>query len=127
MASSSVTVCSGLRDALGAGVLADLAGVDRILHRGDDELDAEVGDDAVAELDELVEVVSGVDVHDRERHTRRPEGAVRQVQHHHGILAAGEQQHGPLELGGYLADDRDRFVLQLRCGRRCRCGIARRA
>ena len=122
MASSSVTVCSGLRDARGPGVLADLARVDRVLHRGDDELDAEVGDGAVAELDHLVEVVAGVDVHHRERDPRRPERPMGQVQHDDRVLAAGEQQHRPLALGGDLADDRDRLVLQLGGGRGGRDG-----
>ena len=103
-----------------AGVLADLAGVDRVLHRGDDQLDAEVGDGAVAELDDLVEVVAGVDVHHRERDPRRPERPVGEVQHDDGVLAAGEQQHRPLALGGDLAEDRDRLVLELGGGRRGR-------
>ena len=38
--------------------------------------------------------------------------AHREVQHHHRVLATGEQQHRPFELGGDLADDRDRLALQ---------------
>ena len=35
-----------------------------------------------------------------------------QVQHDDGVLAAGEQQHGTLELGDDLADDVDRLGLE---------------
>ena len=35
-----------------------------------------------------------------------------EVEHHDGVLAAGEQQDRALALGGDLADDRDRFVLE---------------
>ena len=49
------------------GVLDDPTGVDRVLHRRDDELDTELLHRAIAELDQLGEVVTGVDVHDRER------------------------------------------------------------
>ena len=73
-----------------------------VLHRGHDELDVEVGDGAVTELDDLVEVVAGVDVHHRERDAGRPERPVGEVQHDHGVLAAREQQHRALALGGDL-------------------------
>ena len=36
----------------------------------------------------------------------------RQVQHHDGVLAAGEQHHRPLELAGDLAEDVDRLGLE---------------
>ena len=65
-----------------------------------------LGDRAVTELDDLVEVVAGVDVHHRERDPRRPERPVGEVEHDDGVLAAGEQQHRALALGGDLADDR---------------------
>src|SRR5690606_2002031 len=58
----------------GAGLLDDLAGVDGLLDAGDDQPQAQLGHPAVAELDDLGEVVPGVDVHDRERHLRRGEG-----------------------------------------------------
>jgi hypothetical protein len=85
----------------------DAAGVDGLLHRGDDQPQPVLGDRAVAELEHLVEVVPGVDVHHRERHAGGPERLLGQVQHDDRVLAAGEQQHGPLELGGDLADDVD--------------------
>jgi hypothetical protein len=56
--------------------------------------------------------VAGVDVHHRERQTAWPERLQCQVQHDDGVLAAGEQQHRPLELGGDLADDVDRLGLE---------------
>jgi hypothetical protein len=38
-----------------------------LLHRRDDELVSSVGHPSVAEFDDLVEIVSGVHMHDRER------------------------------------------------------------
>ena len=67
MASSSVVVCSRLRERPRPGLLDHPAGVDRLLHRGHDQPRAELGHAPVAELEHLVEVVAGVDVHDRER------------------------------------------------------------
>ena len=60
----------------------------------------------------LVEVVAGVDVHDRERQPTGPKRLQRQMQHHDRVLAAGEQQDRTLELGGDLASDVDRLGLQ---------------
>ncbi len=92
--------------------LAHAALVDRPLHRGHHQLDTEFGDRTIAELDDLVEVVTGVDVHHRERDPRRPERPPCQVQHDDGVLAAGEQQHRSLALGDHLAQHGDRFVLE---------------
>ena len=103
------------------GVFDDPSGVDRILHRRDDELDSELLHGAIAELDQLGEVVTGVDVHDRERDAGRRERPDREVEHDHRVLAAGEQQHRSLELGRDLADDRDRLVFEMG-GRGERCG-----
>ena len=69
-------------------------------------------DQAVAELDHLGEVVPGVDVHDREREAPGPERLLGQPQQHDRVLAAAEQQHGALELGGDLAEDVDRLGLE---------------
>ena len=95
------------------GRLVHPPGIDRVLHPGHDELDAEAGDVAVAVRDDLVEVVAGVDVHDRERDAARPAGLGGEVQHHDGVLAAGEQQHRTLELADHLAQDVDRLVLEV--------------
>ncbi len=72
----------------------------------------QLGHKSVAELEHLGEVVAGVDVHDREREARRPEGLLGQAQQHDRVLAAGEQQHRPFELGGDLAHDEDRLRLE---------------
>jgi hypothetical protein len=95
-----------------AGLLDDPARVDGVLHGRDDQPDAELGHPAVAELDHLGEVVPGVHVHHRERDPGRPERLLRQRQHHDRVLAAGEQQHRPLELGGDLAHDVDGLGLE---------------
>ena len=41
-----------------------------------------------------------------------PERLERQVQHQHRVLAAGEQDHRPVELAGHLAEDVDRLGLE---------------
>ena len=96
-----------------AGLLDDAALVDRLLHARDDEPLAELGDAAVAVLDHLGEVVPGVDVHDRERELARAERLLGEPQQHDRVLAAREEQHGPLPLGGDLAHDVDRLGLEL--------------
>ena len=95
-----------------AGLLGDPAGVDRVLHRRDDQPDAGLCHPPVPELEHLGEVVPGVHVHHREREPRGPERALGQGQHHDRVLAAGEQQHRPLELGCDLADDVYRLGLE---------------
>ena len=95
-----------------ARLLAHAALVDGLLHGGHDEALAQLRHAAVAELEDLGEVVAGVDVHDREGELGRPEGLLREAQQHDGVLAAGEEQHGPLELGGHLAHDEDGLRLE---------------
>ena len=112
IASSSVTVCSLLREARGPGLLDDAAVVDRVLHARDDQALAELADAAVAVLDHLGEVVLGVDVHQRERERRRAERLLGQPQQHDRVLAAAEQQHRALEFGGDLAHHVDRLGLE---------------
>src|SRR3954467_520360 len=95
------------------GLLLHATLVDRLLHARDDEALAELRYAAVSVLDDLREVVPGVDVHDRERELRRAEGFLREPQQHDRVLAAREEQHGPLALGGDLAHDVDRLGLEL--------------
>ena len=99
-------------DGLGTRVLGDPAGVDRGLDGTDDQLGAELGDPAVPVVEDLAEVVAGVDVHERERDPGGPEGLLRDLQHHRGVLAAREEEHGVLELGRDLAEDVDRLGLE---------------
>src|SRR5450759_5235001 len=55
-------------------------------------------DRAIAVGEHLGEVVTGGHVQQRERDRRGPEGLRRQVEHHHGVLASGEQKDRTLEL-----------------------------
>ena len=109
MARSSVKVCIGLRD----GIVSTTrpASMSSCTLATTSRTPARL-DQLVAGLEDLLEVVPGVDVHDRERQPTRPERLERQVQHDDGVLAAGEQQHRPLEFGGHLADDVDRLGLE---------------
>ena len=111
MASSSVTVWRRLREPMHAGVL-DLALVDRVLHLGDDESRADARDGGVAELDDLGEVLSGVDVHDRKGQLLGREGLDREVQQHRGVLAAGEEQDRAFALRDDLSEDENGVGLQ---------------
>jgi hypothetical protein len=62
-------------------------------------------DRTVAVLKDLGEVVPGVHVQQREGDRRRGERLQRQMQHDDGVLAAGEQDHRPLELARHLTED----------------------
>ena len=93
-------------------LLDDSALIDRVLHRGDNQFDIKLCDTAVAKVNRLREVVARIDMHHRERNPRRPESLLGQTQHHDRVLAAGEQQAGPLELGGDLADDVNALSLE---------------
>ena len=112
MASSSVRVWRRLREGFGPGVLDHPAAVDRLLDRGHHQLGVELGHTAVPELEDLGEVVAGVDVHDREGQAGRPEGLLGQPEHHDRVLAPREQQHRALELGHHLTHDVDRLGLE---------------
>ena len=110
-------VARGARPAL----LDHAPGVDRVLHRGDDQPLAQLGDAAVAELDHLGEVVAGVDVQQREREAPGAERLLGQPQQHDRVLAAREQQRRALALGGHLAHDVDGLGLEvLEVGQTCR-------
>ena len=63
--------------------------------------------------DRLREIVSRIDVQQWERNLGRPERLGREVRHDDRILAAGKQQRRILELRGGLAQDKNRFGLEL--------------
>ncbi|MDT4831032.1 hypothetical protein FQZ97_645210 [compost metagenome] len=85
---------------------------DRVLDAAHDQGFAQLGRARVAEGDHFVEVVPGIDVHQREREAAWPEGLLGQAQQHHGILAAREQQDGLFAFRGDLAQDEYRFRFQ---------------
>ena len=86
--------------------------VDPVLDVRDLEAQAQALDEPVAEVDDLRVVVPGVDVQQRERHGRRREGLDGQVHQQRRVLAAGEEDHGAVELARDLAEDVDRLALQ---------------
>jgi hypothetical protein len=71
-----------------------------------------LGHDPVPVGDDLIEVVPGVHMQQWNRQRCREERPARQVQHHDRIFAAGEEQHGTLELGDRLPDDVHRLGFQ---------------
>ena len=100
----------GLQGVPGAvGAFAQATVVDVVLDLRHREVEAVLLCGLVSEADDLVEVVSGVDVEESERDLRRPERLRGEVEDGHGVLAAGEEQHGAFEFGGDLTDDVDRF------------------
>ena len=102
-----------MREARGPGLLDHATLVDRLLHGRDDEPLAQLRDALVAERDRLREVVARVDVHQREREAARTERLLGEPQQHDRVLAAGEEQHGALELCRDLAQDVNRLRLEL--------------
>ena len=91
------------RDALVAGLL-----IRRYAH-----VQAKVGHALIAERDHLLELPGGVDMHHRERQTRRRKGLERKVQKHGGILADAVEQHWIPERSCGLAVDVDSLGLKL--------------
>ena len=71
----------------------------------DDELDADLRAEAVAEFDHLLKLVSGIHMQQGERDGAGMKCLLRETDHHRGILADGVEHHGPFELGGDLAED----------------------
>src|SRR5665811_2501696 len=71
MGGDGVEERSGLQPVSHAAVpgVGHPTGVDRLLHRGDEQTFAQLLDAPVAEVNDLGEVVPGVDVHHRERQT----------------------------------------------------------
>ena len=93
--------------------LDDAARVDVVLHLGDDEPHARSRRPArrgSASTSSKLWPVSTCMTGNGSRPGRN--ALMRQVQHDDRVLAAGEQQHGPLELGGHLADDVDGLGLE---------------
>jgi hypothetical protein len=104
MASSSVTV------ARFTFVLEnDRAAFHGVFHRADDQPLAEFGGALVAESDDFLVVVAGVDVHQREGELAGAEGFFGDAQHADRVLAAGEEQHRVGTLAGDFAHDVDGF------------------
>ena len=95
------------------GALAQSSVVDVVLHGRHDQAHAQPRDGRVAIVEELREVVPRVDVQQRERQRRRREGLHGEVQHDDRVLAAGEEDHRPLELPGHLPHDVDRLGLEV--------------
>jgi hypothetical protein len=94
-------------------LLADQSPVDGVLYGGDDQLQAERLDPAVAVGQDLREVQAGIHVHHGERDPGRGERLARDIEHHDGVLAAREQEARPLHLGGHLAEDVDALRLEV--------------
>ena len=108
-ASSSVTVCSRLRD--GPSSCARPASIESCT-RATISCSPSSATRRSRNSSTSGEVVAGVDVQDRARELRGPERLLGQPQEHDRVLAAAEQQHRPLELRRDLAHDVDGLVLQ---------------
>ena len=93
-------------------LLADAAGVDRVLDPGGDQALAELADAALDVLHDLREVVAGVHVEDREREPAGAERLLGEPQQDDRVLAAAEHQDGALELRRDLAEDVHGFGLE---------------
>ena len=91
-------------------ILHRAAGVDGSLHAGHHQSHAPLGHEPIAILDDLGEVVAGVDVHHGEGQPCGSEGEHGEVQQDGAVLATAEQQHRVLALGGDFADDGERLI-----------------
>jgi hypothetical protein len=79
----------------------------------DEEIELELPRHAVAEGDHVAELPGGVDMKQRERQPARMKGLARQMQHHRRVLADGIEHDRLGAFGRDLADDVDRFGLEL--------------
>ena len=68
-------------------------------------LRADRGAEAIAKLDHLAKLISGVDMQQRERDLAGIESLLRQPHHHRRVLADGIQHHRLLKLRRHLAND----------------------
>ncbi len=98
---------------VGSGFLGHAAGVDGFLNGADDELGAEQAYELIAVMHGLIEIVSGIDVDERKRRACWPECFFREPSHDDGVLAAGEEQGGVLELRGGFPQDEDGLGFEL--------------
>ena len=98
---------------VGTFFLNDAAAVDGVLHGADDEGGADEFHEFIAISHGFVEIVAGVDVDQRERRPGGPERLPGQPSHDNRVLAAGKKQRRILELRGCLAQDKNRFGLDL--------------
>ena len=98
---------------VGAFLLLDPTLVDRILDMADDQPRPEFFGERVPVSDGLGKIMAGIDMEERKRNFRRPEGLGGEVGHNNGILAAGKKQGRILKLRGRLAQDKNRFGLKL--------------
>ena len=112
IASSSVTVWSRLREARGPVSSTHAAVVDRVLHRRDDQPLAQLrhrrsrNSITSGKLWPVSTCITG------NGNAAGAERLLGQAQQHDRVLAAGEQQHRALELGGHLAHDVDGLGLE---------------
>jgi len=85
------------------------AALHRIFHGTHDQAFAQFGGALVAEGDDFLVIVAGVDVHQRERELARAESLFGETQHADRVLAAGEQQDRVGTLAGHFTHDVDGF------------------
>ena len=106
---------AGLKAITGPCGAADLLhppAVDGFLDGSDDELVAVLAEAAVAELDDLREIVPGIHVQNREGQRRGAKGLLRKPKQHDRVLAGRKEQDGPLQFGDDLSDDVHRLGLE---------------
>ena len=77
----------------------------RIVHRANDELRAELFRATVAEIDQFGKFVARLNVKERHRNVRRPKRLFRETQQADGILAAGEQERGAFKFRRHFTHD----------------------
>ena len=87
--------------------------VDAFLHAAYDEFGSEFLSQFITILDGFLEVMSRVDVQQREWNLCRIESFVGKICYHDRILATRKEDDWTLELGSYFAEHVDRFCLQL--------------
>ncbi len=98
---------------VGALFLDHAAGVDGLLDQAYDETGADHVHELVAICHRFGEIVTRIDVDQREGHAGGPEGLFRQPCHDDRVLATGEEQGGILELGGGFPEHENGFGFEL--------------